>query len=119
MTSKLPYVKTTVPVLQPGEGRGSVPGVTGPDSIETRPYGDIAQRIRWHRALEGARQEDYAARAGIKRTQLNNWENGNHRISIDGALALRRTYGLSLDFIYEGIDDALSMTLRQAWRDKP
>lgn len=83
------------------------------------PYADIAERIRWHRALEGLNQLEYARLAGVKRSQLSNWETGQQRVSIDGALALRRTYGLSLDFIYEGIDDALPMSLRQALRDKP
>jgi len=83
------------------------------------PFHDIAQRIQWHRSLEGLTQAAYAAKAGIKRAQLSNWESGQQRVSIDGALALRHTYGLSLDFIYEGIDDALSMTLRAAWRDRP
>lgn len=83
------------------------------------PFAEIASRIRWHRSLEGLNQADYAARAGIKRSQLSNWESGQQRVSIDGARALRRTYGLSLDFIYEGIADALPMTLRQAWIDSP
>lgn len=83
------------------------------------PFGDIAERIRWHRKLEQLDQLQYATRAGLTRTQLSNWETGKSRISIDGARALRRTYGLSLDFIYEGIADALPMTLRVAWRDRP
>jgi transcriptional regulator with XRE-family HTH domain len=84
-----------------------------------RPFADIAERIQWHRALEGVNQDVYAGRAGLGRTQLKNWESGAYRLSIDGALALRRTYGLSLDFMYEGIDDALPMTLRMAWRERP
>ena len=82
------------------------------------PYSDIAERLRWHRAVEGLDQAEYARRAGLKRAQLSNWETGLYRLSIDGARALRRTYGLSLDFMYEGIDDALPMTLRKAWRDR-
>lgn len=84
-----------------------------------KPFGDIGDRIRWHRSLEGLDQRDYAERAGLKRAQLSNWESGNTRLSIDGALALRKTYGLSLDFMYEGIADALPMTLRSAWMDRP
>lgn len=84
-----------------------------------RPFSDIADRIKWHRTLEGLTQDDYAKRAGLKRTQLKNWENGDYRLSLDGALALRKTYGLSLDFLFCGIDDALPMTLRKAWRDSP
>lgn len=84
-----------------------------------KPFVDIAARIRWHRSIEGLDQLEYAQRAGLKRSQLSNWEAGSGRISIDGALSLRRTYGLSLDFIYEGIDDALPMTLRAALRESP
>jgi transcriptional regulator with XRE-family HTH domain len=86
---------------------------------DDKPFGAIAYRLKWHRALEGTTQTEYAKKAGLKRAQLNNWESGDFRMSIDGALALRVTYGLSLDFMYEGIDDALPMTLRQAWRERP
>lgn len=64
-------------------------------------------------------QDEYASSIGVKRSALSLWEAGTHRLSLDGALALRSKYGLSLDFMYEGIDDALPMTLRNAWRDKP
>lgn len=86
---------------------------------DVTPYADIAERIRWHRALEGLDQAEYAAKAGLKRAQLGNWESGKFRLSLDGALALRATYGLSLDFMFAGNDEALSMTLRAAWRDRP
>lgn len=86
--------------------------------LDDRPFGDIAERLRWHRTLEGLEQRDYAARAGLKRSQLSNWESGDYRLSLDGARSLRQTYGLSLDFLFEGIDDALPMTLRAAWRDR-
>lgn len=82
---------------------------------DEKPFGDIAERLRWHRAFEGLDQKEYAERAGLKRAQLSNWETGDYRLSLDGARALRKTYGLSLDFIYEGIPDALPMTLRAAW----
>lgn len=84
-----------------------------------RPFADIAERLKWHReAVMKMRQQDYAASLGIKRAALSLWEAGTHRLSLDGALALRSRYGLSLDFMYEGIDDALPMTLRNAWRDR-
>ena len=84
-----------------------------------KPFSDIAARIKWHRALTGKTQAQYARLAGLKRAQLNNWETGDYRISLDGARALRRTYGLSLDFIVEGSEDALSMNLRNALLDNP
>ena len=86
---------------------------------KNRPFADIAARIRWHRALEALDQKAYAQRLGVTRSSLNNWESGDYRLSLDGGLAMRRTFGLSLDFMFEGIDDALPMTLRQAWRDSP
>ena len=84
-----------------------------------RPYADIAERIKWHRETVRLTQDEYAKKIGVKRSALSLWEAGTHRLSLDGALAIRNKYGLSLDFMYEGIDDALPMTLRNAWHDKP
>lgn len=84
-----------------------------------KPYADIAARLKWHRELEGLTQAAYAEKIGVKRSAYSLWESGSHRLSLDGALALRDRFGLSLDFMYEGIDDALPMTLRSAWRDRP
>jgi len=87
--------------------------------MSDKPFGDIATRLRWYRDLEGLTQKEYAEKIGVKRATLNNWESGDYRLSLDGAIVLRKTYGLSLDFMYEGIDDALPMTLRQAWQSRP
>ncbi len=87
---------------------------------QLRPHADIAEKIKWHRQqVVRLTQEQYADALGVKRSALSLWEAGTHRLSLDGALAIRSKYGLSLDFMYEGIDDALPMTLRNAWRDKP
>ena len=84
-----------------------------------RPFTDIAERIVWHREIvESLNQKEYAYRAGVTRSSLNNWESGDYRLSIDGALALRKTFGLSLDFLYAGEDETLPMALRAAWRDR-
>lgn len=85
-----------------------------------KPYADIAERLKWHRdEIEHLTQQEYAEALGVKRSALSLWEAGSHRLSLDGALLLRSKFGLSLDFMYEGIDDALPMTLRQAWRERP
>lgn len=86
---------------------------------KARPYLDIATRLIWHRSMMGLTQDEYAAQIGMKRPRYSLWETGSHRLSLDGALALRKRWGLSLDFMFEGIDDALPMTLRNAWRDRP
>ncbi|MBR9766001.1 MAG: helix-turn-helix domain-containing protein [Rhodobacteraceae bacterium] len=75
-----------------------------------------ADRIKWHRSLEGLTQEQYAARIGLKRAALNNWESGEFRLSLDGAIAIRDAFGLSLDFLYFGEDGGLAEGLREAWR---
>lgn len=90
------------------------------EELADKPYADIAKRLLWHRQeVERLTQNEYAKVLGVKRSTLNNWESGDYRLSLNGAIALRRRYGLSLDFMYEGIDDALPMTLRKAWLDKP
>jgi transcriptional regulator with XRE-family HTH domain len=85
----------------------------------TKSFNDTAARIRWHRKLLGMTQSEYAAKAGLKRAQLNNWESGDFQVGLAGARALRNTYGLSLDFIYEGSLDTLDMSLRKAMLDNP
>ena len=89
------------------------------DDETPRPYADIAERLKWHRSIVGLNQDEYAKSIGAKRSALSLWEAGTHRMSLNAALDLRSKYDLSLDFMYEGIDDALPMTLRNAWRDKP
>lgn len=84
-----------------------------------KTYSDVAARIRWHRELLGLTQKEYAEKAGLKRAQLNNWESGDFQVGLAGARALRKTYGLSLDFIYEGDEQALDMTLRKELLDNP
>lgn len=115
MTNNLSKVKTGDGTLRQDICHAILPRM----ELDQKPFGDIAARIRWHRDLLGMTQKEYAEKIGQKRATINNWESGDYRLSLDGALALRKTYGLSLDFMYEGIADALPMTLRNAWLDKP
>lgn len=83
-----------------------------------RPFLDIGERLKWHRIqVEGSKQSDYAETVGLSRNRYANWEAGTHRLSLDGALALHRRFGLSLDWLYTGDDGALSLPLFEAWRD--
>ena len=84
-----------------------------------KPFSDQANRLLWHRNLLGLSQTEYGAKAGLKRPAINNYESGDFQIGLAAARALRTTYGLSLDFIYEGVADALPMSLRNALLDKP
>lgn len=91
----------------------------GVNAHAAKPFADIADRLKWHRNSLGLTQEEYAEAIGVKRSRYSRWEAGSDRLSLDGALALRKKYGLSLDFLYEGNADALPMTLRNAWIDRP
>lgn len=92
--------------------------ILGPMENET-PFADIGQRIKWHReVVMQMTQAEYASAADLKRTQVANWESGRVRISFDGVVAIKRTYGLSIDFVIDGSVDALSANLTKAWLGK-
>ena len=107
------FIKPYEILVRHNQWHGNVPDMTD------TPFSDVGERIKWHRTLEGLTQKEYAERAGIKRAQLSNWELGTQCASVVGARKLRQVYGLSMDFIFDGIDEALPMTLRAAWRDSP
>lgn len=64
-------------------------------------------------------QGAFAEGAGLVRTTYVSWETGGSRVSLNGALALRETYGLPLDFLYCGNSDMLSKEARTAWLGNP
>lgn len=84
-----------------------------------KPYADSAARIVWHRTLLGYTQDEYATKAGLKRAAINNYESGDFPVGLAAARKLRKTYDLSLDFIYEGSVEALPMNLRKALLENP
>lgn len=114
MTNNLSLVKTRIQpfIVARSTNRIDVMELCG------KAFGDIAFRLRWHRELVGLTQAQYAQKIGVKRAALNNWESGDYRLSLDGALRIRKVYGVSLDFMYEGVSDALDMTLRAAWSER-
>lgn len=85
----------------------------------TKPYEDIALRLIAAREALGLSQAEFARRARIGVTTMNNWESGDYRVSLNGALRLRETYGLSLDFIYCGNIDMLPNKIASALRSSP
>jgi transcriptional regulator with XRE-family HTH domain len=62
----------------------------------------IAARLIATRKAIGLRQAEYAERAGIPNNTYNQYEQAKGRPSLDFALKLRDTYGLTLDWIYDG-----------------
>ena len=87
------------------------------------PFSDIAERLLLVRTALGGKdqsQKEYAETAGIPAKTYNNWETGNFRISLDGALKLREAYGVPLDFVYcGGMVDKLPEKVRNALRSRP
>ena len=83
------------------------------------PYQDIGDRLRWHRELMGMTQAEYAAAIGVRRNSYTTWETGAQRLSLNGARAIKQRFGLPLDWLIDGDDDALPMTVRNAWLSKP
>jgi transcriptional regulator with XRE-family HTH domain len=65
----------------------------------------IAERLVLLRiAVGGDSQVAFCAKTGISTNAWNNLERGRNRISLDTALELARSTGVSLDWIYRGAD---------------
>lgn len=74
------------------------------------PFAGVGRRLfRIRQSLSALSQKDWAAVNGFEPTRYNNWERGARRIPVDPALALCTAYGLTLDYIYFGRIDALSI----------
>jgi len=82
-------------------------------------YAEISARLRAVRDVFEMQPKEFYEAAGITGGTFYNWETGNHRISIDGALKLRDRYGLTLDWIYCGNVDALPHKVASALRSSP
>ena len=76
----------------------------------------IAGRLRRLREVlaPDMSQGEWANMHGFERTQVNNWETGARRISIDAAEKLCGRYGLTLDWIYRGRAEGLPDNLRKS-----
>ena len=63
----------------------------------------IKNRIREYRARYDMKQEDLAARVGVRRETIGNLENGRYNPSILLAFKLSRYFGVPIEeiFIYE------------------
>lgn len=80
-----------------------------PTSVE-----DVAERLRLTREAMGWTQAELCRRAGISPQTWNNAETGDNRISVDEAIKLCRTTGVSLDWIYRGTRVLLPAIIAEA-----
>lgn len=83
------------------------------------PHHEIAARLIAAQDALGLSAKEMAERAGLTKSQMSNWQSGQVRISLEGAIALRETHGLSLDFIFFGNLDALPYKLARALQSSP
>lgn len=66
----------------------------------------VAVRLKRVRTILGLSKKDFAERAGIGEQVYGPFENAKRELSLNAAKKLRKTYGLSLEFMYFGkIDD--------------
>lgn len=72
-------------------------GTISPSSNSPR----TAEKVRALRIASNCTQAGFAEMLGVNRNQLGHWETGHQRLSLDGALALREAFGVSLDWLYE------------------
>ncbi len=82
-----------------------IPAPTSPESI--------AERLKLTRTALGYTQAMMGSLAGAGHTAWNNYETGARRISIDQALRLCTTMGLTLDWIYRGDMQTLPVVLAE------
>lgn len=74
----------------------------------------IAERLKLARAALNLKAAEVCRMTGIKPNAYSNWENGHSRPKLDEARVLRRTFGYTLDWIYEGDRSGLPMKLATA-----
>ena len=85
----------------------------------TGKYSEIANRLRAVREVYGMSSKEFADQAGVPPKSYSQWESGDFRISIDGAIRLQARYGTSLDFIYLGSIDTLPNKIATALSSSP
>jgi transcriptional regulator with XRE-family HTH domain len=77
----------------------------------------VAERLRRTREAMKLNQADWCRLVGIEPQAWNNYERGRNRISIDQALKVCQATGASLDWIYRGLADGLTLKLATALQE--
>lgn len=67
----------------------------------------VAARLRKVREIHGLSKKEFAERAGLTEQTYGPFENAVRDLSLNAAKLLRKTYRLSLEFMYFGITDDL------------
>lgn len=67
---------------------------------------ETAERLRQARMAINPNQSEFARRAHLSQNRYNQYETAQRPLTLDAALKLRDTYGLTLDYLFRG-DTAL------------
>lgn len=79
-----------------------------------------AKRLRAIRDYLGfERSMDFADAIGAPRKSYSQWESGQFRISLEYAAKIQEQFGITLDYIYLGISDALSHKAATSLKESP
>lgn len=89
---------------------------TDPDKF---PHHAIGARLKALRKTTGMRAKEYTDLLDIKYTRYINWESGHRRLLPDEAEVFCEKFGVTLDFIYRGIEAQLPHSLMIALSSKP
>ncbi|QOL80050.1 helix-turn-helix domain-containing protein [Pseudooceanicola spongiae] len=67
----------------------------------------VAARLKRVREILRLEKKEFAERAGLSMQTYGPFEGGTRDLSLQSAKRLRKTYGLSLEFLYFGMTDDL------------
>lgn len=86
------------------------------------PHWRIGRRLAALRHTTDMNAKDFADHMGINYTRYINWETGHRRLLPDDAIQFCERFGVTLDFIYRGIEaqlpHSLMIELSSMLRDK-
>jgi len=82
-------------------------------------YAVIGERLWALRNTTGMSKTEFAAVCGYNYTRYLNWESGHRRMLPDEAEVLCNKFGVTLDFIYRGIEAQLPQSLIIALSSSP
>lgn len=89
---------------------------TDPDKF---PHHAIGARLKALRETTNMNAKQYTDFLDIKYTRYINWESGHRRLLPDEAVVFCEKFGVTLDFIYRGIEAQLPHNLMIALSSRP
>lgn len=78
---------------------------------EKFPHRPIGRRLEALRGTTGMNAREFADFMGLNYTRYINWESGYRRLLPDDAIQFCERFGVTLDFIYRGIEAQLPHSL--------